>query len=153
MQPITRDAFLALPWSDSVRQRVADALKRSAAVSAHREGRRLRAIAWPDIPDDYGPDVVAVCLRVDAPEDADGRSRTLADAGIDRAVAADAKKGPSRTAKALALLDAGSTMTEAARAAGIGLPTLSNAVKRRQTLPRCPHCGQTIRPTYPPSGE
>ena len=153
MQPITREAFMALPWSDSVRQRVADALKRSAVVSAHREGRRLRAIAWPDIPDDYGPDVVAVCLRVDAPEDADGRSRTLADAGIDRAVAADAKKGPSRTAKALALLDQGVSMKDAAERVGITIAAVYNAQKRRQTLPRCPHCGQTIRPTYPPSGE
>lgn len=136
---LDRTQFLALAWTASMRPRIEAALSREgvAAVSAHQDGRRLTAKHWPDIPDDWGADAVAYCLASPKPAEP---------------VAADAKKnGLSRTAQALALVDQGMPVAKAAEQAGVSIWAVYNARKRRETLPRCPHCGQTIRPTYPAS--
>ena len=164
MRWITREAMLALPWSSPrMRELVAAALDRPgvAAVSAHqRDGGRLTAAAHPSVPPTWGDDVLAVCLTRAAPAPSPPakaprrpqEARSAPPPALPPAPAASAPGRPaSRTAQALALLDGGSTMTEAAKAVGIGIATLSHAVKRR-ALPRCSHCGQTLRQgAYPRS--
>lgn len=146
---------LPRPWPPEVIAVVLTAAGEAAHRPPARRARRPQEAlqgADPALPPAPASDALLGAAAADARErpraDANARERTLADAAPQPAGAT------SRTAQALALLDGGLTMTEASRRAGIGLATLSHAVKRR-AQPRCPCCGQTLRPgayPRPPAG-
>ena len=137
MNPCTLEEFMALPWSPKVRAGIEATLSapgRPVLVALHTPGNPVKAMVYPRMPASLPADAVALY----------------------RKPAAKAPNGPlealSRTAQALALVDAGKTPTEAAQALGISPPAVFRALARRAKADRCPHCGQTmLRAAYPVS--
>lgn len=137
MNPCTLEEFLALPWSPKVRAGIEAALSapgRPVLVALQVPGGPARAMVYPRMPASLPHDAVALY----------------------RKPAAKAPGAPqealSRTAQALALVDAGKTPTEAAQALGISPPAVFRALARRAKADRCPCCGQTmLRAAYPVS--
>lgn len=140
MNPCTLEEFLALPWSPKVRAGIKATLSapgRSVLVALHTSGNPVRAMVYPRMPASLPADAIALYRKpLDRPSKAP--SAPL--------------EALSRTAQALALVDAGKTPTEAAQALGISPPAVFRALARRAKADRCPHCGQTmLRAAYPVS--
>ena len=137
MNPCTLDQFLALPWSPKVRagiQATLSAPGRPVLVALQVPGNPVRAMVYPKMPASLPADAIAL-YRKPATKPASAPQEAL-----------------SRTAQALALVDAGKTPTEAAQALGISPPAVFRALARRAKADRCPHCGQTmLRAAYPVS--
>lgn len=137
MNPCTLEEFLALPWSAKVRagiQATLDAGGRPVLVALHVPGTPVRAMVYPRMPASLPADAIAL-YRKPAAKPASAPLEAL-----------------SRTARALALVDAGKTPTQAAQALGISPPAVFQALARRSRADRCPCCGQTmLRAAYPVS--
>lgn len=147
MNPCTLEEFLALPWSPRVRAGIDLALAapgRPVLVALHVPGSPVRAMVYPTMPASLPGDTIAVYRKpaAKAPTAPQAPSRNPEPRDVYPAAG-------SRTAKALAMVDTGSTPTEAAQALGISPPTVFAALARRARADRCPCCGQVRRPTYP----
>lgn len=140
MNPCTLDQFLALPWSDRVRAGIQATLAASGSpvlVALQVPGGPARAMVYPRMPARLPADAIAVYRKPAPPKRGRKAPETL-------------PEGASRTAQALALVDAGKTPTEAAKALGISPPAVFQALARRARADRCPCCGQTLaRAAYP----
>ena len=120
---ISREQFLALPWSAQVLAALQEALDRPTTVGAlavRQPDGRLSAIALSRMP-----------IAAEIPGNA---------------VALYRKE--SRSAQAVALVDAGMSRSAAAARVGVSLSAITNALRTRDTAHRCPACNQVVSPGY-----
>ena len=136
MTPSTLEDFLALPWSPKVKAGIQATLSAAGTcvlVARQVPGSPPRAMVFPPRPNPLPPGTIALYRK--------GPGKALRD---------PYQAGLSRTAQALALVDAGATPTAAAQAVGVSPPAVFQALARRARAQRCPHCGQTTaRAAYP----
>lgn len=155
MTPSTLADFLALPWSPKVRagiQATLDAPGTRVLVARQVPGNPPRAMVYPRIPASLPADAIALYRKPAAKPASGPQARRSAPAPTSAPSRGSGRpqEAISRTAQALALVDAGATATEAAQTVGISPPAVFQALARRARARRCPHCGQTLgRAAYP----
>jgi hypothetical protein len=123
------EQFLALPWSDNVRQQLASRIAKGdvEAVSARRDNGRLVARVWPENPGVWDDEDLVLEL-------VPAQSVLFEPAGTPVA----------RTAQAIALMkENGWSAYKACKAVGVSQAAVSRALKRM--LPPCPTCGQPAK--------
>lgn len=125
---MTRDEFLALPWSDAVRQQLHAHMAQGKAEAYSAEltaGGKLKARVWAENPGEWDTDLVYEAVAA---------SDLIAPAALP----------VSRTAQALELIrEKGWTAYRACKAVGVSQSAVSRALARNPV--RCPTCGQPVK--------
>lgn len=121
---MTLDAFLALPWSDSMRQTLRAKAESTEVqyLAAWRDADRLKATAYATRPDAWPDTTVMVWCR-----------------------ALPVVPDVSKTQQAVDLVNAGMTPFAAAKQLGIHPSAVYRAMTRAEEKPLCPCCRQVVR--------
>jgi hypothetical protein len=118
MKSVSLKAILHL-FSESLQAKLQERLPSVQAISAtQKPDGSYSAAVWPAVPDAWPDGTTAYWVK---------------------------EKGPSRTMQAVALVESGATLSEAARAAGVNVAAVHRAIARRRDKPICPCCNQVIR--------